>query len=76
MSITDQCSISNPMIQSSCGGKNGKLNETIEVSALWSNYCVVALADSTADSAANPLRIGLWVRAFKFEKINLDVICA
>ena len=24
------------MIQSSCGGKNGKLSETIEVSALWS----------------------------------------
>ena len=24
------------MIQSSCGGKNGKLNDTIEVSALWS----------------------------------------
>ena len=25
------------MVQSSRGGKNGKLNETIEVSALWSN---------------------------------------
>ena len=25
------------MIQTSCGGKNGKLNDTIEVSALWSN---------------------------------------
>ena len=24
------------MVQSSRGGKNGKLNETIEVSALWS----------------------------------------
>ena len=24
------------MIQSSYGGKNGKLNDTIEVSALWS----------------------------------------
>ena len=24
------------MIQSFCGGKNGKLNDTIEVSALWS----------------------------------------
>ena len=24
------------MIQTSCGGKNGKLNDTIEVSALWS----------------------------------------
>ena len=25
------------MIQTSCGGKNGKLNDTIEVSALWTN---------------------------------------
>ena len=25
------------MVQSSCSVKNGKLNETIEVSALWSN---------------------------------------
>ena len=24
------------MIQTSCGGKNGKLKDTIEVSALWS----------------------------------------
>ena len=24
------------MIQSSCGGKNGKLNETIQAGALWS----------------------------------------
>ena len=24
------------MVQSSCGLKNGKLNETIEVSAVWS----------------------------------------
>ena len=30
------------MVQSSCSVKNGKLNEMIEVSALWSNtsfYC-------------------------------------
>ena len=25
------------MIESSCGGKNGKLDDTIEVSALWSS---------------------------------------
>ena len=25
------------MVQSSCGGKNGKLNEMIEVSVLWCN---------------------------------------
>ena len=43
LSIGDKTkTIRNRLVKSSCGGKKGKLNETIELSALWSvilSYC-------------------------------------
>ena len=39
---------------------------TIVKSVVESANSGIESADSTTDSAANPLRIGLWVRAFRF----------
>ena len=45
------------MVQSSCSVKNGKLNETIEVSALWS--IIVRPVPQCPWLNVNPLAIGL-----------------
>ena len=37
------------MVQSSCGGRNGKLNEMIEASALWSIWRLKCVKNLTPD---------------------------